>query len=625
MVLREHASCGLDFVSVPDITVCLNAASEARYEFIVAPLYNPCLQREFLEGPASERKGPQSRSDMVLTSKDWCSLIVGKLSPWLQLDSPNDILRQNSEKAIMQELNFASHLGVPAIMISLNSSNCINLARTLNEHIQCGNNHQYWIKVPLAAPVDELDDIFDHDNKEDKVWVEDTWTWYNKFRSVCESNKKMGIALEFTADLPTIDILDRWIGESVKCIIIPTTLFLTNKRGFPVLSRAHQTCVKKFFKMDVQVVISGHTRHSEKGLLAYQQYLDHLWQNQDPPSEIEKFARGYEDYLQCPLQPLKDNLESQTYEIFEKDPIKYRQYQEAVYHALIDKVPSDERNHKTIVLMVLGAGRGPLVTESLAAASRLNVNMKVYAIEKNKNAIVTLENLKAEVWGSQVTIINTDMREFDPPEQADIIVSELLGSFGDNELSPECLDGAMKCLKEDGISIPTDYTSFIAPLSSTKLWNEARICKDVNKHPDAALETPYVVRLHNVHIIDKPKPLFTFEHPSKNSFDNNRYKILKFSPQVDTVIHGFAGYFESTLYDDVKLSINPETHSNGMVSWFPLYIPLREPMHVRGQEEITVHFWRRCSDRSVWYEWTISSPHIVSIHNPKGSSFTIDL
>ena len=39
------------------------------------------------------------------------------------------------------------------------------------------------------------------------------------------------------------------------------------------------------------------------------------------------------------------------------------------------------------------------------------------------------------------------MRKFDPPEKADILVSELLGSFGDNELSPECLDGAQKFLK----------------------------------------------------------------------------------------------------------------------------------------------------------------------------------
>lgn len=33
------------------------------------------------------------------------------------------------------------------------------------------------------------------------------------------------------------------------------------------------------------------------------------------------------------------------------------------------------------------------------------------------------------------------------PEKADILASELLGSFGDNELSPECLDGAQRFLK----------------------------------------------------------------------------------------------------------------------------------------------------------------------------------
>ena len=42
---------------------------------------------------------------------------------------------------------------------------------------------------------------------------------------------------------------------------------------------------------------------------------------------LSDFAIGYEDYLQCPLQPLMDNLESQTYEIFEKCPVKYSQYQ----------------------------------------------------------------------------------------------------------------------------------------------------------------------------------------------------------------------------------------------------------------------------------------------------------
>jgi predicted RNA methylase len=58
-----------------------------------------------------------------------------------------------------------------------------------------------------------------------------------------------------------------------------------------------------------------------------------------------------------------------------------------------------------------------------------------------------LQERQALEWGGSVEIIFGDMRTLDVPEPADIIVSELLGSFGDNELSPECLDGAMRFLK----------------------------------------------------------------------------------------------------------------------------------------------------------------------------------
>jgi protein arginine N-methyltransferase 5 len=46
-----------------------------------------------------------------------------------------------------------------------------------------------------------------------------------------------------------------------------------------------------------------------------------------------------------------------------------------------------------------------------------------------------------------VSLVFGDMRVVSVPEPVDILVSELLGSFGDNELSPECLDGAMRFLK----------------------------------------------------------------------------------------------------------------------------------------------------------------------------------
>ena len=51
------------------------------------------------------------------------------------------------------------------------------------------------------------------------------------------------------------------------------------------------------------------------------------------------------------------------------------------------------------------------------------------------------------MWGDKVEVVSCDMRQWNAPEKADILVSELLGSFGDNELSPECLDGAQRFLK----------------------------------------------------------------------------------------------------------------------------------------------------------------------------------
>merc|ERR1712178_597933 len=57
------------------------------------------------------------------------------------------------------------------------------------------------------------------------------------------------------------------------------------------------------------------------------------------------------------------------------------------------------------------------------------------------------------------------------PEKADLLVSELLGSFACNELSPECLDLAQLMLKENGVSIPQNYTPYLAPVSTQKLYN----------------------------------------------------------------------------------------------------------------------------------------------------------
>jgi len=69
--------------------------------------------------------------------------------------------------------------------------------------------------------------------------------------------------------------------------------------------------------------------------------------------------------------------------------------------------------------------------------------------------------MKTEFWGDTVTVVSGDMRQWSAPELADIIVSELLGSFGDNELSPECLDGAQHYLKGHSLICSFDIRVFV--------------------------------------------------------------------------------------------------------------------------------------------------------------------
>lgn len=77
------------------------------------------------------------------------------------------------------------------------------------------------------------------------------------------------------------------------------------------------------------------------GPAAYPQYIRHLEraakQLHASPGGMDDFAQGYWDWLQAPLQPLMDDLQSSTYEVFERDPVKYRNYEEAVVQALKDR------------------------------------------------------------------------------------------------------------------------------------------------------------------------------------------------------------------------------------------------------------------------------------------------
>lgn len=406
-----------------------------------------------------------------------------------------------SKALFLQELGFAMHLGVPVIKISLNKKRNTQLCRLINEKFSSGLTSTFWITIPMVHP-SQFSPICTEEEKED------TWEWWNDFATYCNYNKHLGLLLELPDkdNIPPDCEIDRWIGEPVKALIIPTSYFLPNCNGKPVLSRAHQDLIQKFLAIDVQYIIKPDV---EVDLSIYTKYLHFLGKKLYVREGNLDFVRGCEDFLQNPLQPLTEHLETNIYEVFEMDQIKYTTYQNAILKA-VEKISLDV---ETPVIMIVGAGRGPLVQATLNASYILNKKIKVYAVEKNPFAINTLIDRVKNEWHNQVTLISDDMRVYQPPEKADILVSELLGSFGDNELSPECLDGAQRFLKKSGVSIPCSYTSYLAPLQSIKIFNEIRSNRPADKTLLTCYETPYVVHMVNYYQIAVPQVYYSFLLP----------------------------------------------------------------------------------------------------------------
>ncbi|KAI8331600.1 PRMT5 arginine-N-methyltransferase-domain-containing protein [Choanephora cucurbitarum] len=617
-----------------DVGNFISQAEEAGHDFVVSPLTHPIFRRVLNENKQVDKQTHANwkdrpvfdRNDLVFKSAEWSTRAMGLVANWIQLDSTDSETRLCSEIALRQEIDWACHISLSGLIFpALPKGLLYNTARVINDAVKSMTYTQFAVRVPLVEKSNVQGNL--------------SWKQWNRFRTLTEHNTKIHVALEITSELPSDEkLLNLWLAEPVKTVIVPGEIFVSNSKGYPVLPKPHQRFIQKLMdkmKPDIVVTVPPTQLHKMATPSSYSEYINYLNRHLPPLNEVEQFAAGYHDYLQAPLQPLMDNLENQTYEVFEKDPIKYQQYEKAVYQALLDRVEPNSDYVTTI--MVVGAGRGPLVNCCLRASEKSERKVHIYALEKNHNAFVTLQNAKADIWGDRVTLVFADMRKWSPPHQCDILVSELLGSFGDNELSPECLDGAQKFIKEDGISIPASYTAFASPLASTRLHNNVAAYKDLEH-----FETPYVVMFQQVCELASPEPLWTFVHPNKqdvpdrgdplNNLHNKRYSRVEFKVKHDMIMHGIAGYFESVLYKDVMISIHPKTHSPGMFSWFPIYFPLRTPVQVPQNATVSFDFWRLTDDKKVWYEWTASvhGSHgeemtVLPIHNVNGRSYWVGL
>ncbi|KAF2145834.1 uncharacterized protein K452DRAFT_220463 [Aplosporella prunicola CBS 121167] len=732
LLLLQAQDCNYDMLTAPITTAhfhtrVLNLLSAHNAALAAAS------NKDDVPLPLISPLGPE---DTLMTPNDTVSQLLALTSPWIDLASPDPVIAHISRQVFTQEVAYACFCGVGNIIIQgpklhhgdLSQDGVAQFARAIQEALSIGPYVNLQIMLPMVddPTVDSSDEMGSLAPFAREEYLQGkggkgsktvdhfgAWDAWNVIRTV---------SLILPSQLPPMSVQSRWFSEPLRLLSIPGSTFLKNKKGYSVLSVGHQALITRYMRLrnppwilltDVgpipgvdnpDAVMSMSTgflspeavsttpdaspSHDPTPAEAAQipkqkkpqdptphlSYIRYLQKHQPAKTPIERFGSGYQDYLQSPLQPLADNLESITYEVFEKDPVKYEWYERAIEAALRDWKAQNKTTSSpdgSVVVAVVGAGRGPLVTRALKASASSGVKIDMWAVEKNPNAYVLLQRHNHDTWNGAVTVVKSDMRSWKGPHRGDgshgnvdILVSELLGSFADNELSPECLDGVQHVLNPThGISIPTSYTAHLTPIAAPKLHNDvaAREATD-----PTAPETPHVVMLHAIDYLSTLAPpsssssssgpksgaaenpatpdvqlVWEFTHPVSAAViaqatlrqggsaaggaggatggdganeHNFRCRKMSFACRDRGICHGLAGYFETVLYQGpsgkVELSTNPNTidaKSRDMISWFPIYFPLKTPVLIPDDAEIDVTMWRQTDDRKVWYEWLVEA------------------
>lgn len=298
------------------------------------------------------------------SSEKWNAKVIFRLSDLTGLNWNVEEARQVAEKKLLEEIAYARAL--------------------------CKQKRYYLYRLPRGKCAN-LSRIFTQKHLFDDIFLLETsmtsWQTWNQVRGHADYASSMRLALVLGKEVPTEEEVRRWLGEPVHCLIIPIDLFFINvePHAYPELHEQHQKLLYRFIKRGVTtVMLKVVDRHYP---IRFQYYHESLYFYMTTGLYGIRKSMIYLDKLQIPLQPLHENLDSGTYEIFEKDPSKYAIYQAAIESALLDVIPETLILHRTAVLMIVGAGRGPLVRASINAGAKTKRKVKIYIVEKNPNAI----------------------------------------------------------------------------------------------------------------------------------------------------------------------------------------------------------------------------------------------
>jgi len=285
---------------------------------------------------------------------------------------------------------------------------------------------------------------------------------------------------------------------------------------------------------------------------------------------------------------------------------EYFVYDELLYYAMTH---DERRNHsykvainqlvKDQVVVEIGTGADAVLARFCVEAGA----KKVYAIERldesYRQAVACIKTLGLE---DKITLIHGDATQLELPEEADVCISEIVGSIGGSEGAAVILNNARRFLKEGGVMIPQRSITQIAAvclpdellnnLGFTELsgYYTKKIFEQVGYAFDLRL---CVKRFPQSSLISNTE---VFENLDFTEYVKPNYRLkLNFKITKESRLDGFLVWLNLQTIEEEVIDILAHEHC-----WLPVYFPIFYPgIGVSEGDQIKAVCSGRISDNSL--------------------------
>jgi protein arginine N-methyltransferase 1 len=253
------------------------------------------------------------------------------------------------------------------------------------------------------------------------------------------------------------------------------------------------------------------------------------------------------------------------------------------------------------VVVDVGTGTGVLACFACAAGAR-----RVYAIESGPILEVARATVAENGWADRVTFLPRDSRRARPPERADVVVSETLGSMGVEENIVELVaDARRRLLRPGGRLVPSRVQVYAAPVSLPEVYERLTwpsgerdgLRFSLLRH--LFLNTPHRVLLDPSALLGAPALLYDLDLETAEALPDRRSVDLRVSREG--VCHGVGLWFAAQAGEVALVDTTP---GQPATHWENIFLPVAEPVRLPAGGRLALQVRPFPTHNEVLFEWS---------------------